>query len=144
MWYMQLCTAHLLAVSDFRYLQISASGGSKSSFLPQKWSYSQRSLLSFKDIKNRKPPKDAPCAAAYFMYQTLNHRMNIRGLNWGNRFVQTRTEPARSGFSWNHYNRNGPKTEPLLTLGGATGNCFHNLIKWATVISVVHDIFISG
>jgi len=42
--------------------------------------------------------------------------MNIRGLNWGNRFVQTRTEPARSGFSLNSYNRNGPKTEPLLTL----------------------------
>jgi len=31
--------------------------------------------------------------------------------------VQTRTELARSGFSWNRYNRNGPKTEPLLTLG---------------------------
>ena len=41
--------------------------------------------------------------------------MNIRGLSWGNHFVQTRTKPARSRFSWNRYNRNGPKTEPLLT-----------------------------
>jgi len=30
--------------------------------------------------------------------------------------AQTRTEPARSGFSSNRYNTNGPKTEPLLTL----------------------------
>ena len=54
------------------------------------------------------------------MYQTLNYRINIRGLNWGNRLAQTRTEPARSGFSWNRYNRNGPKTEPLLTLDTIT------------------------
>ena len=73
-------------------------------------------MLSFKDITNQRPPKDAPSAAEYFMYQTLNYRMDIRGLSWGNRFVQTRTELARSGFSWNRYNRNGPKTEPLLTL----------------------------
>jgi len=43
--------------------------------------------------------------------------MNIHGLNWGNRLVQTRTEPAGAGFCWNRYIRNGPKTEPLLTLG---------------------------
>jgi len=42
--------------------------------------------------------------------------MNIHGLSWANCVVQTRTEPARSGFSWNRYNRNSPKTEPLLTL----------------------------
>ena len=33
--------------------------------------------------------------------------------------AQTRTEPARAWFSWNRYNRNGPKTEPLLTLNEA-------------------------
>jgi len=50
------------------------------------------------------------------MSQTLNHWMNIRGHNWGNSLAQTRTKPARSGFSWNRYNANGPTTEPLLTL----------------------------
>jgi hypothetical protein len=30
--------------------------------------------------------------------------------------AQTRTETARSGFSWNCYNRNGPKMKPLITL----------------------------
>ena len=30
--------------------------------------------------------------------------------------VQTRTEPAGAGFCLNRYIRNGPKTEPLLTL----------------------------
>ena len=42
--------------------------------------------------------------------------MNIYGHNWGNRLVQTRTEPAGAGFCWNRYIRNGPKTEQLLTL----------------------------
>jgi hypothetical protein len=30
---------------------------------------------------------------------------------------QTQTKLAGSGLSWNHDNRNGPKMEPLLTLG---------------------------
>jgi len=30
--------------------------------------------------------------------------------------AQTWTEPAWPGFTWNRYVRNGPKTEPLLTL----------------------------
>jgi hypothetical protein len=87
-------------------------------------------LLSFKDIKNRRPPKDAPSAAAYFMYQTLNYRINNGGLNRGNHLVQTRTEPARSGFSWNGYNRNGPKTEPLLTLFDGQFPHFQNILKY--------------
>jgi hypothetical protein len=33
---MQLCMAHLLVVSDFPYLQNSASGGAKTLFLGQK------------------------------------------------------------------------------------------------------------
>jgi len=42
--------------------------------------------------------------------------MNIHGLNRGNRSAQTWTEPAGARFSWNRYIRNGPNTEPLLTL----------------------------
>jgi hypothetical protein len=76
-------------------------------------------LLSFKDIKNRRPPKDAPSAAAYFLNQTRNYRINIRRLDGGNLLPQTRTELARSGFSLNRYNRNSLKTEPLLTLAQA-------------------------
>jgi len=42
--------------------------------------------------------------------------MNLQELNWGNWFVQTWTEPARSGFSWISFIRNGPLMEPLLIL----------------------------
>jgi len=111
--------AHLLVDSDFRYLQTSASGGSKTSFSGQKWLYFQSCLLRFKDIEHWRAPKDAPCKAAYFTYQALNNLINIGGLNWGNRFAKTGTEPAGSGFSWNRYSRNGPKMKPLLTLDTA-------------------------
>jgi hypothetical protein len=50
------------------------------------------------------------------MYQTLNYRMNIQGLNCGNCLAQTRTEPPGAWFSWTRYSTNAPKTEPLLTL----------------------------
>jgi hypothetical protein len=38
-WYVKYAAraAHLLAISDFRYLQISASGSPKTSFSGQKW-----------------------------------------------------------------------------------------------------------
>jgi hypothetical protein len=113
---MQLRTAHLLGVFHYWYLKISASGTSKTSFLRQKWQKFQTSFLRFKDVINRRQPKDVPPAAAYFMYQPLNYWMNISGLNWGNHLAQTRTEPGRSAFSCNRYTRNGPKTDPLLTL----------------------------
>jgi len=113
---MQLCVAHLLAVSDFRYLENSASGGPKTSFLGQKWLYFWSCLLSFKDIEHRRPPKDAPCNAAYFTYQAVNILINIGGLNWGNHLAKTGTEPAHSGFSWICYCRHGPKMDSLLTL----------------------------
>ena len=79
-WNMELQMAHLLAVSDFWYLQISASCfeiivifGRKMRFLGCRW-------LRFKDIENRRQPKDAPRWAAYFTYQTLNSLINICGL----------------------------------------------------------------
>jgi len=74
---MQCCTAHLLVVSNVRYLQNSASNGAKTSFLGEKSLYFQSRLLSFEDIKNRRPPKDAPHRAAYFTYQALNFLINI-------------------------------------------------------------------
>jgi hypothetical protein len=77
---MQLCLAHLLVVSEFRYLQKSAIGGAKTSFSDQKWLYFQSRLLSIKDITHWRPPKDAPCKAAYFTYQALNYLINIGGL----------------------------------------------------------------
>jgi len=61
---MQLCMTLLLVVSNFRYLRNSASDGAKSCFLGEKSVYFQSRLLSFKDIANRTPPKDAPCKAA--------------------------------------------------------------------------------
>jgi len=73
--------AHLLVDSDCRYLQTSASGGSKTSFSDQKLLYFQSRLLSFKDIEHWRAPKDAPCKAAYFTYQALNYLINIGGLN---------------------------------------------------------------
>jgi len=118
MWNMQLCMAHLLEVSDFRYLQNSASADAKTSFSDQKWLYFQNRLLSFKDIEHLRAPNDAPCQAAYFTYQALNFLTNIAGLNGGNHLAKTGTEAASSGFSWNRYHRNSPKMEPLLTLGG--------------------------
>jgi len=116
MWNMQLCMAHLLVVADFRYLQYSASGGAKSSFSTQKWLYFPSRLLSFKDSRHWRPPKDSPWKAAYIIYQALNYLINNGRLNWGNRLVKTGAKPAGSGFSWICYTRNCPKLEPLLTL----------------------------
>jgi len=61
---MQLCMAHLLEVSNFRYLQNSASDGAKTWFLGEKSLYFQSRLLSFEDIENLRPPNDAPYKAA--------------------------------------------------------------------------------
>jgi hypothetical protein len=47
-------------------------------------------LLRFKDIENRRWPKDAPCKAAYFTYQTLYSLINICGLK-----VMVRVENRR-------------------------------------------------
>ena len=107
---------HRLVVSDFRYLQNSASGCAKTSFSDQKWLYFQSRLLSFKDIEHWRPPNNAPCKPASFTYQALNYVINIGGLNWGNRLAKTGTERASSEFSWNRYSWNGPKMEPFLTL----------------------------
>jgi len=116
MWNMQLCMAHFLVCSNFRYLWNSASGGAKTPFSGQKWQYFQSHLLSFKDIDFWKAPKDAPWKTACFTYQALNLVINIGGLNGGNRLAKTGTEPAGSRFSCNRYSRNGPQMEPLLTL----------------------------
>jgi len=52
--------APLLVVSNFRYLQNSASDGVKTWFLGDKWLYFQIRLLSFEDIGNWRPSKNAP------------------------------------------------------------------------------------
>jgi len=121
---MQLCMGLLLVFSDFQYHENSASYCAKTSFLGPKWHLFQSHYLSFWDMQNRRLPKDAPCETAYLTYQTLNSLINIHGLNWGNRLVKTRTEPAGSGFSRNRYSWNGPKTEPLLTLMGKYTSSF--------------------
>jgi len=61
---MQHSIVHGLVVSNYRYLQNSASDGAKTWFLGEKSLYFQSCLLSFEDIENRRPPKDAPCKAA--------------------------------------------------------------------------------
>jgi len=61
---MQLSMAHHLVVSNFQYLQNVASDGAKTWFLGEKSLYFQSRLLSFEDIENRRPPRDALCKAA--------------------------------------------------------------------------------
>jgi len=61
---MQLCKVDLLLVSKCGYLQNLAGNGAKTSFLGEKSLYFQICLLSFEDIKNRRPPQDVPCKAA--------------------------------------------------------------------------------
>jgi hypothetical protein len=115
--------AHLLVVSDFRYLQYSASGDAETLFSDQKWLYFQSRLLSFRDIKHWRAAKDASCKAACFTNQGLNFLISIGGLNRGNNFPKTGTNPAYCGFSWNHNSRNGPNLELLLTLMEVKEQC---------------------
>jgi len=79
-WNMELQTVHLLAVSDFWYLQNSASCFEFIVIFGRKTRFLGYRLLRFKDIKNPRQPKDAPRWAAYFTYQTLNSLINICGL----------------------------------------------------------------
>jgi len=132
MWNMQLCMAHLLVVSDCRYLQNWASGGAKTSFSDQKWLYFQSRLLSFKHIEYWKPPKHAPCKTAYFTFQALNNLINIGGLNGVNCLGKTQTKLASSRFSWNRSSRNGLNMEPLPTLVGFWSHMLMNYRNWLT------------
>jgi len=77
---MELQTAHLLAVSDFWYLQNSASCIEIIVIFDQKTRFLGYCLLRLEDIKNRRRPKDAPRWAAYFTYQILNSLIHICGL----------------------------------------------------------------
>jgi len=72
--------------------------------------------------------------------------MNIQGLIWGNYLSHTQTEPAGSGFSWNHYTRNGPKTEPLLPLAKSQHYCLQcmNEFPWFQFCSVCSKKFDYG
>jgi len=79
-WNMELQMAHLLAVSNFWHLQNSASGFEIIVIFGWKTRFLLYRLQRFKDIENRRPPKDAPCWAAYLTYQTLNSLINICGL----------------------------------------------------------------
>jgi len=74
---MQLWTAHHLVVSDFRYLQNSASCFEIIAIFGPKTRFLGYRLLRFEDIENQRRPKDAPYKATYFMYQTLNSLINI-------------------------------------------------------------------
>jgi hypothetical protein len=60
---MQLCMAHLLVVSDFRYLQNSASGFENRVIFRTKTMFLHNHLPSFEDMENRRSPKGAPCRA---------------------------------------------------------------------------------
>jgi hypothetical protein len=61
---MQLCMVHLLVVSDFRYLQNSASGFAITVIFRPKSMFLHHRLPSFEDIEKWRLPKDAPCKAA--------------------------------------------------------------------------------
>jgi len=61
---MQLCMAHLLVVSNFRYLQNSASGFEITVIFRPKTMFLHHWLLSFEDIKNRRLQRDAVWKAA--------------------------------------------------------------------------------
>jgi hypothetical protein len=57
---MELQMAHLLAVSDFRYLENSASCFEIIVIFGRKTRFLGWRMLRFKDIENRRRPKDAP------------------------------------------------------------------------------------
>jgi len=78
----QFYTVHLLVVSDSAYLKNSASGIENGAILGPKMRFLPNRLLNFHDIDNRSTPKDAPCKAAYLIYQMLNYLTNINGHNW--------------------------------------------------------------
>jgi len=61
---MQLCMVHHSVVSDFQYLQHSASCFENTVIFPPKTMFLHHRLPSFEDIKYLTPPKDAPCKAA--------------------------------------------------------------------------------
>jgi len=79
-WNMELQTAHPLGVSDFWYLQNTASCCEIIVIFGRKTRFLGYRLLRFNDIENWRQPKDAPCWPAYFTYQTLNSLINIGGL----------------------------------------------------------------
>jgi len=79
-WNTELQMAHLLAVFNFWYLQNSASGFEIIVILNRKTRFFGYRLQRFQDIDNRRRPKDAPCWAADFTFQTLNSLINICGL----------------------------------------------------------------
>jgi len=79
-WNMELLMAHRLVVSAFWYLQNSGSGFEIIVILGRKTRFLGYCLERFNDIGNRRRPKDAPCWAAYFTYQTLNSLINTCGL----------------------------------------------------------------
>jgi hypothetical protein len=61
---MQLWMAHLLVVSDFWYLQNSASGFESTVILRSKSMFLHHRLPSFDDMEHWRPPKDALCKAS--------------------------------------------------------------------------------
>jgi len=73
-------TAHLFVVSDFGYHSNSESCFEIIVIFGAKTRFFSWRLLRFKDIENGRRPKDAPCKATYFTYQTLNTLINICGL----------------------------------------------------------------
>jgi len=83
--------AHLLVVSDVRYLQNWASDGVKTWIFGEKSLYFQSHLHKFGDIRNRRPRNDAPCNAAQFTDQSVNSLINIGGPNQGNSLAKTGT-----------------------------------------------------
>jgi len=61
---MQLCMAHLFVVSDFRYLENSASGFENTVIFRPKTMFLHHRLPSFEDIENWRRSNEAPCKAA--------------------------------------------------------------------------------
>jgi hypothetical protein len=78
---MQLCMAHLSVVSNVQYVYNSASGFENCIIIGPKTMIMCHRLLSFADFEHRRPPKDAPCEAAYFTYKAINCQINIGGLH---------------------------------------------------------------
>ena len=81
-WYMKYGASDdaSFGISDFWYLQNSASCFEFIVIFGRKTRFLGYRLLRFKDIENRRRPKDAPRWAAYFTCQTLNSLINICGL----------------------------------------------------------------
>jgi hypothetical protein len=113
---MQLQTAHLVVLPNVGYLGNSASYIEIDVIFGPKTRFLVCRLLRSEDIENWRPPRDVPCRAAYFTYQTQNSLINIYGLKVMHCLKNRRFLMRLGRCHPDLYTRPCPKVEPLVTL----------------------------